>query len=159
MHGPSEHRFEGQQYDLEIHIVHELVSGPMHESTSNYKETLCVVSFLFKIDKFSHPFIKKLRPNDFGHIDKISFADLLPAKPTFAELEKQHQVDHHIQLETPTTEPTFYHYKGSLTNPPCADVVNWVIHTEVLPIRESHLQNLKAVWNKNLNGCDNYRDC
>ena len=25
MHGPSEHRFEGVQHDLEIHIVHALV--------------------------------------------------------------------------------------------------------------------------------------
>lgn len=78
MHGPSEHRFEHTQYDLEIHIVHELVKGPLHESVSNYKETLAVVAFLFKIDKESHPFIKKLRPQDFGHIEKISFNELLP---------------------------------------------------------------------------------
>jgi carbonic anhydrase len=38
MHGPSEHRFEGQQYDLEIHIVHELAKGPLGEMTSRYKE-------------------------------------------------------------------------------------------------------------------------
>lgn len=36
-------------------------------------------------------------------------------------------------------EPGFYHYKGSLTSPPCADIVNWIVHSEVLPIKEAHL--------------------
>ena len=56
-------------------------------------------------------------------------------------------------------EPGFYHYKGSLTSPPCADIVNWIVHTEVLPIKEAHLQSLRAVWLKHLEGHDNYRDC
>ncbi len=154
MHGPSEHRFEGEQVDLELHIVHELVKGPLDEPISNYKESLCVVAFLFKIDKVSHPFIKKMRPHDFGHIDSISFSDLLPV------------ADHHEDnscysrlIEVGTQEPSFYHYKGSLTNPPCADVVNWVIHSEVLPIKEAHLNSLKNVWLKNLEGHGNFRDC
>lgn len=57
MHGPSEHRIDGVQYDLEIHIVHELVTGPMDESISNYKESLAVTAFLFKVEHISHPFI------------------------------------------------------------------------------------------------------
>lgn len=64
MHGPSEHRLGGRQHDLEIHIVHELVKS----SVEGYKDTLAVVAFLFKLAPSSHPFIKKLRPHDFGHI-------------------------------------------------------------------------------------------
>lgn len=116
----------------------------MGEPMSAYKESLCVVSFLFKLGKLSHPFIKKLRPHDFGHIDNISFADLLPKPPSFEELSNHSS--HHDLIDNIVTEPTFYHYKGSLTNPPCADVVNWVVHTEVLPIRQAHLDSLKAVW-------------
>jgi carbonic anhydrase len=74
MHGPAEHRIDGVQYDLEIHIVHELVDGP--PGWKNYKETLAVVGVLFKVDKFSHPFIEKLRPEDFGLINDISFYEL-----------------------------------------------------------------------------------
>ena len=75
MHGASEHRFDGVQHDLEIHIVHELVDGPA--DYKSYKETLAVVGILFKIDKVSHPFIEKLKPENFGHIDKINLAELL----------------------------------------------------------------------------------
>lgn len=27
MHGPSDHKINGQQFDLEMHIVHEIVGG------------------------------------------------------------------------------------------------------------------------------------
>ena len=140
--------------------MHELVKGPLDESISNYKESLAVVSFLFKVDKLSHPFIKKLRPHDFGHIEKINFAELLPKPATPEQLKEAHSTEHHTLLENPPPdyEPSFFHYKGSLTSPPCADVVNWIIHTEVHTIREAHLNSLKSVWQKHL-GHDNFRDC
>jgi carbonic anhydrase len=144
MHGPSEHRIEGQQYDLEIHIVHELVGGP--ENYQDYKETLAVVGIMFKVAEKSHPFIEKLRPMDFGRIDQISFNELFDSlNATDAAMPADNAV-------------RFYHYKGSLTNPPCADVVNWILHKEVLPITEEHLEAFKSIWMKNL-GHGNYRDC
>ena len=148
MHASSEHRIGGRQHDLELHIVHELVKGPEGEELGDYKESLAVVAFLFKIAPYSHHFIKKLRPHDFGHIKEINFADLLPTPREASSnelLEKE--------------EPGFYHYKGSLTSPPCADVVSWIVHTEVLPVKEAHLASLRAVWQKHLDGHDNYRDC
>lgn len=54
--------------------MHELVDGP--EGFKDYKETLAVVAILFKIDKESHPFIQKLKPLDFGHIDRLNFSEL-----------------------------------------------------------------------------------
>lgn len=56
--------------------MHELVDGPP-ETFHEYKETLAVVGFIFKLDTKSHPFIEKLRPLDFGPIDKINFNELL----------------------------------------------------------------------------------
>ncbi|TNV72442.1 hypothetical protein FGO68_gene3685 [Halteria grandinella] len=56
------------------------------------------------------------------------------------------------------TKNRFYHYKGSLTNPPCADVVNWILYKKVLPITEEDLTAFKSIWMKNL-GFGNYRDC
>ena len=142
MHGPSEHRLDGVQQDLEIHIVHELTDGPSGFET--YKERLAVVAILFKVEKQSHPFIQKLKPEDFGHIDKINFNEL------FGCLEQEESA---AAMRNP-----FYHYKGSLTNPPCADVVNWIVHKEVLPISEEHLHALRRVWFANL-GFFNFREC
>ena len=166
MHGPSEHRLEGRQFDLEIHIVHELVKGPLGEAISSYKESLAVTAFLFKVAKESHPFIKKLRPEDFGHIDRIDFSDLLPTfnespnlrTPRVSGVGEDHTVDYQHLLEAPPSVPTFFHYKGSLTNPPCADIVNWVVHTDALPISETDLHNLRSVWHTRL-GFFNFRHC
>ncbi len=146
MHGPSEHRFDGVQEDLEIHIVHELIDGP--PGWKDYKEKLAVVGVLFKADETSHRFIQKLRPQDFGHIDRINFAELLGSLETSSEEESQKKLK----------ECEFYHYKGSLTNPPCADVVNWIVYKHVLPISEEDLNALREVWFNNL-GYGNFREC
>ena len=52
----------------------------------------------------------------------------------------------------------FVHYKGSLTTPPCTDVVNWLMYREVLPISEEHVLMLQKLWYAHL-GCFNYREC
>jgi carbonic anhydrase len=102
MHGPSEHRLDGVQQDLEIHIVHELRDGPA--DYKSYKETLAVVAILFKVEKTSHPFIQKLKPEDFGHIERINFSEL------FGALE--YTTDQSDQEKSP-----FYCYRVSTYKP------------------------------------------
>ena len=63
MHGPSEHKFNDKQYDLEFHIVHALAGGP--GDWNSYKDKYAVVGVLFKVEKYSHPFIEKLNPMTF----------------------------------------------------------------------------------------------
>jgi len=55
MHGPGEHKIDDRQYDLEIHIVHELVGGP--EGWEDYYDKLAVSAIFFEVAPKSHPFI------------------------------------------------------------------------------------------------------
>lgn len=73
MHSPAEHKYDGKHHDLEMHIVHELIDGPDHET---YKEQLAVVGIVFKLAEESHPFIKKMNAEDLGHIETINFLEL-----------------------------------------------------------------------------------
>lgn len=132
MHGPSEHRLDGKQEDLEIHIVHELVGGP--DDWREYKEKLAVIGVLFHVADKSHPFIDRLQPQGFGEIGSINLSELVDSKAGF------------------------YHYKGSLTNPPCADVVNWIIMKDILPISWYDLECLRDIWYGRV-GHGNYREC
>jgi len=119
-----------------MHIVHELIDGPSFEI---YKEKLAVVGIILKIGEESHPFVKKLRSEDLGNIEKINFTEI------FGELNgKGHG---------------FYHYKGSLTTPPCTDIVNWNVYSEVLPIQKEHLNQLVGYWKDFNCGHQNFRDC
>ena len=78
-----------------------------------------------------------MRPHDFGPISKINFGELLP----------------------PNKEDwKFFHYKGSLTSPPCADIVNWIVFAEPLPISLEDLRHFKSAWVDKL-GYDNFRNC
>jgi carbonic anhydrase len=137
MHAPAEHKFNGKQHDLEMHIVHELVDGPNHET---YKEQLAVIGIILKKAPESHPFVKKLNTKDFGQIENINFNEL------FQDSEGK-------------VVGEFYHYKGSLTTPPCTDIVNWNLYSRVLPINEQHLEELHSSWHDNLHGHCNFREC
>ena len=133
MHGPSEHKINGQQFDLEMHIVHVIEGGV--GNWQKYKDTLAVVGFMFKVADHSHPFVEKLNVFDFDIIDKINFAELLGFKDDYSYQkhgvsEEQYLMDQQKKY----SNSHFYHYKGSLTNPPCSDVVNWNVFKEVLPI-------------------------
>ncbi len=132
MHGPSEHCLDAKQEDLEMHIVHVLVDGP--EGWKDYNEKLAVVGVLFRVDKKSHPFIDRIRVQDFGEIASVNLSEL---------------VDPAAGL---------YHYKGSLTTPPCSDVVNWQVVKDVLPISWADLEALRDIWYGS-HGHGNYREC
>jgi carbonic anhydrase len=80
---------------------------------------------MFKLDEISHNFIEKLRHEDLGHIEIINYNEL------FKEF-----TDPSLKGKS----PDFYHYKGSLTTPPCTDIVNWFLYPDVLPITLKHLE-------------------
>jgi carbonic anhydrase len=41
----------------------------------------------------------------------------------------------------------FYHYKGSLTTPPCAETVEWFVITEIYEISRKNFEKIKAAIN------------
>ena len=43
-----------------------------------------------------------------------------------------------------------YHYHGSLTTPPCTQVVNWIIVDDPQPISEEQVKVFKSKWEENL---------
>ena len=133
-----------------MHIVHQLTDGPDME---NYKETFAVIGILFKIEAESHPFVEKLNIEDLGHIESLNLGELFDSPEPKPEAEEGDEVkDPNENLHG------FYHYKGSLTTPPCSDIVNWFVYKKVLPISEVHLEYLRRQWHCKL-GHHNYREC
>ena len=98
-HCPSEHLVNGKQYPMELHIVHEIESG----APADYKYKFAVLGIVFDTTKdASCPFLESLNlktPNTPCGVDLQGFMSGIPKD--------------------------LYHYSGSLTTPPCTEVVNW----------------------------------
>jgi carbonic anhydrase len=114
------------------------VDGPL-DLLEDYQNNIAVIGVLLKQSDFSHPFVEKLRIEDFLEIKELDLSDL------FTSEDKENQPNE-----------GFYHYQGSLTTPPCIETVNWVILNKVLPISDLHLNMLKIHCYDD-NGCSNYR--
>ena len=135
-HAPAEHKLDFVRESMEMHIVHKLIGGPHWEQ---YHETLCVIGVLFSVipgHRSDHPFLEKLHCENLEVIkEPLNFAELFP------------------------NDPHFYHYKGSLTTPPCTDVVNWFVLKETINVNQEHLEALREHWFCQTHGCHNYREC
>ena len=114
IHAPSEHTFNGKYYDLELHIVHV-----------DYKSSnLAVLAIYFDVaagGNTDNAFIASLMLDQQNpNITTLPLADLV------GNLKK-------TQL---------YTYQGSLTTPPCSEIVTWIINNEPQAISSAQLTKI-----------------
>ena len=120
----SEHRIGGSQYDAEIHFVHRK-EGAAAGSTDI--DTLAVVA-VFGVANNTVPItgvwhdlnIPTVYDSSFT-VNGINYSDLLPSKRDY------------------------YHYEGSLTTPPCSEVVQWFVLKQPIPIPASYISTLRTI--------------
>ena len=75
----------------------------------------------------SHEFVEKMHVQDLGKIEHIDMKDL------FESFDPIRGASDDVNAHN------FYHYRGSLTNPPCSDIVNWLLLDDCIPISKEHL--------------------
>ncbi len=119
-HVPSEHRLNGKQYPMEVHLVHQ-----------NSKHELLVVGVFLKLGASN------------GYL-----ASLLNA-PQFQSLSKE--IEPVVQLNPALLIPAsfqanakrYFTYQGSLTTPPCAEGVTWVMAQDPVELSAAELKLFK----------------
>jgi carbonic anhydrase len=110
-HSPSEHTTDGQSHDMEVHLVHKAADG-----------ALAVVGVMLDKAKANDTLapIWNNMPSKPGTNDikgaTIAAADLLPKKTD-----------------------DFYHYMGSLTTPPCTEVVSWFVMKDGITVSDKQV--------------------
>ena len=111
IHAPSEHTFNGEHYDVELHLVHR-----------NFEDNSLAVAAIFFDEK------------EGGNIENafIDSLELDEEDPVVEEIPL-----HHLLRIVKTDE--FYHYEGSLTSPPCTEGVQWIVFHEPLYISEEQV--------------------
>jgi carbonic anhydrase len=119
-HRPSEHLIDGKNYPMEAHFVHRSASGG-----------LAVIGVLMEAGKTNAAFNKivSTMPESEGPPvkadDAINPNALLPGKLSY------------------------YRYEGSLTTPPCSEIVDWVVLTERIEVAQADIAAFARLYQMN----------
>eukprot|EP00727_Mastigamoeba_balamuthi_P004683 m51a1_g14212 putative carbonic anhydrase 2 (556) ;mRNA; f:166582-169296 len=129
----SEHTVDGRAFALEAHFVHfkssfaTLADAVAHNTTGD----LSVVGVLFQVGQ-SAPVLDSI----------------LAVVPELTSPNSSHLVDagefdpEELLPEHASTQ--YYHYKGSLTTPGCAEVVHWYVVKPIQQISQAQLNTLRS---------------
>ena len=121
-HTSAEHLIDGKRHQMEAHLVHK-------QQTT---EKLAVISVLFELGQEANPFLHKL-------------GSRLPRSKG-----KERQLKQAINLmEIFPDNLAYYLYEGSLTTPPCSEIVTWIILKKSIPISKKQLKKFKKIMGNN----------
>jgi carbonic anhydrase len=123
-HTPSEHRVAEEYFPLEIHMVHEAADG---------SGALVVIALTFQLseDGATTELLSAVTEN----LAKIA----TPGTVTETSPLKFAEVINHVQ-----TTPLFQ-YTGSLTTPPCAEGLTFLVTEKPLPLNVKTYNEIKSV--------------
>ncbi|KAH7126702.1 alpha carbonic anhydrase [Dendryphion nanum] len=124
IHTPSEHHINGEYFPLEIHMVHEGVTDP---------NSLAVIALPFQLSAgAADPLIAGLQP----HLAAIA----QPGTKTKIESLDFSNVANHVQSAS-----ELFQYTGSLTTPPCAEGLTFLVAQTPLSIDVATYNEIKSI--------------
>lgn len=120
-HTPSEHAVNGKTAEMELHLVHKSDDGHM-----------AVVGVMMKAGAGNRPLgaLWKIMPTKIDH-EVYADGRMLNAKDL---LPKGH---------------AYYHYRGSLTTPPCSEGVNWFVMRDSVTLSRRAIAKFHSVVGEN----------
>ncbi|MCM3032111.1 carbonic anhydrase [Niallia sp. MER 6] len=117
-HTPSEHQFNGKNYEMELHLVHKDEDGK-----------IAVIGVM-------------IQEGD----ENKTLADLwnqLPQEETETDISLTKPVD--LQALLPKEDIAF-HYEGSLTTPPCTEQVNWTVFETPIEMSKEQIETFRRIF-------------
>ena len=118
-HLKSEHTINGENYDMEMHIVHENTNK---EDKNNLH---MVIAYIFEIDDDDeeNSFINSIGFNTGEEVKNVNVKDI-------------------VQNED------VYYYKGFVTSPHCAEEVNWVVIDDIKSMSQKQFDKFEEYFKK-----------
>ena len=138
-HYRAEHTFGGEEFDLEMHMLHTkdndffIKNNIYVDEDPDEKFQKLVIAIIFK----ENDLLGNLRASNGNEfISKLKFSTLKTIDP--------------IDLnEFARKDRLFLHYEGSLTTPTCNETVNWIVMTQFESISKEQLDNFYNLIKKN----------
>jgi carbonic anhydrase len=119
-HAPSEHTIQGQSFAAELHILHK-----------DADENIAVVGILMA-----------------EGAENTAYGQLISTFPAHESAETDAGFELNAAHLLPDTQ-TAYHYRGSLTTPPCTEGVNWFVLTTPVSLSADQIDALEKVFHGN----------
>ncbi len=120
-HTPSEHQFNGQNYEIELHLVHKDINGK-----------IAVLGVM----------IKEGEENE----SLTSLWNVLPKEKTENDISLNEPV--HLEALLPDDRSAF-HYDGSLTTPPCTEGVKWTVFEKPIEMSKKQIHAFRQIFPDN----------
>jgi len=130
-HWESEHTINGIRFPLELHMVH--INSKYHDMKHalTHPDGLAVIGILFHEAE-----------NGSEVLDPLLDTIRQVSSPVQA---KTHLVHFNPVDLLPDDRSTFFRYSGSLTTPPCAEVVTWTVMEDLVPVSEEQMEVFKKI--------------
>ncbi|XP_039312904.1 carbonic anhydrase 9 [Solenopsis invicta] len=139
----AEHVLNGVRYPMEMHIVHRNMAYPNISYALQNKDGVVVVASFFQLQDEDNELLR-------------SFINKLP-DVQWANTELSVNLSLALASLIPTNTDIFYTYKGSLTTPPCSEVVTWIIFAIPVPISFHQMNMFRKLSNGEETLGDNFR--
>ena len=120
-HADSEHTVAGSHHPLEAHLVHKSASG-----------NLAVIGVFFEVGA----------ENDF----LANFTAHLPQHEddTYVDADLSYSATSLVDLTS-----GYYNYSGSLTTPPCSEIVDWIVLEQPMEATQAQLDAFSSLLHHN----------
>jgi len=152
----SEHTINGRALPMELHLVHFNKKYTDLAEAVTKEDGIAVIAILFQVS-YETLFADDVASNSMKAIIDGFKNDQIMRKTT-----APNGVDVTVNLMhfLSNVGRTYYHYKGSLTTPPCNEVVNFIILECALPIKATDLQEFRdhLEYNDQAPMVDNFRN-
>jgi carbonic anhydrase len=128
----SEHTANGLHYPLEIHLVHYNSKYPNISAALRHEDGLAVLGIMADTGPTAHRTIDSLEEQ--FHSVKYAATTTEIKAPLFS-----------MQSLLPSDTDHFVRYRGSLTTPPCLEIVTWTVFKTPIPVSESQMNAFRAL--------------
>lgn len=117
-HHPSEHTVDGKEYPMEVHFVHQ-----------NAKGELAVLGVFFTEGQENRAFMPVWKA--------------MPTEKTSEQSIRDVQVN--LTQMLPSDRDS-YRYFGSLTTPPCSEIVRWIVFETPLELSSTQIEQFRQIF-------------
>ncbi|XP_028662579.1 carbonic anhydrase 4-like [Erpetoichthys calabaricus] len=122
----SEHLLDGEQYSMELHIVHMKEKYKSIDEAKNDSAGLAVLGFLYEESQ-----IENANYKDF--VKALGIIQKYGQNTTVRNVQLSHL------LLNPDEMLSYYRYNGSLTTPDCSEAVTWTVFTKPIGLSSTQL--------------------